>query len=477
MKTQLLKYVLLLALMLPASGCGDFEDTNIDPNNTTEVAPEALLAAALRSTRWIADSYTGNLWTQYIAQITYNLSSRYNWANFDFNFWYADALINLEKVIQMNTDEATRERARISGSNNNQIAVARILKSFYFHFLTDRWGPLPYSEALKGRADFKPAYDSQEDIYRGIFKELREAVDQIDEGPPVQGDFMLNGNMDMWRKFANSIRMIAALRLSKVAPDLARTEFVDAMNAGGLTSVEENISYPFLADANNENPWYTRFRTQQLEGLSNTLVDKLLQLNDPRLHSYGDPSVLSGEHHGMPYGIDNPTEDPADISWPHSQYVRGQDTPLPLVTYAQLLFGMAEAAQLGWIGGDAAEYYYEGIKASLKQWFVNDPEVYQRYIAQPAVAWNSADPLPLIGEQKWIALFPQGYESWAEWRRTGYPHLDPAPAALNTSGQIPRRQAYPITERDLNNENWQHAVDTWLGGEDGLDSRLWWDVQ
>jgi hypothetical protein len=416
------------------------------------------------------------LYAQYIAQILYTNGSRYQTVNFNFDFWYSDALINLEKIIEMNTNEETREDAASSGSNQNQIAVARILKSFYYHFITDRWGPIPYTEALQGRVDFKPIYDSQETIYQGIFTELSAAVQQIDGGDPVKGDILMEGDMNRWKRFANSIRMIAALRISKVDPVHAKKEFVDAFTSGVLESNHDNVMYPFLPESNNENPWFTNFLTQETNALSNTLVNRLLTLQDPRLRSFGDTTISSGGYQGMPYGINNPTEDPADLSLPHSVYVRGQDTPLPLMTYAQLLFCMTEAAQLGWINTNPETLYYDAIKASMEQWNAFEPEVFEAYILQPEVKWDQVNAESLIGEQKWIALFPQGYESWAEWRRTGYPDLQPAPDALNQSKRIPLRQGYPTTERDLNEQNWRQAIDTWFDGSDGLDGRLWWDV-
>jgi len=473
-----IKLIILLPIFLITNwGCGDFGDINVDPNKTTEVAPEVLLTSSLQSAHFVADAYFGNLYAQYLSQTTYTLASRYERVNFDFNLWYAYPLINLEEIIRLNTDEATKGKAQISGSNNNQIAVAKILQAYLFHYLTDRWGALPFTESLQGRANFKPVYDSQEDIYRGIFEGLTEAIAMMDTGPTVKGDFLLNGNLDHWKKMANSIKMIAALRLSKVAPDLGKAAFVEAMEGGVLTSNMDNIMYPYLADADNENPFFSRFRNVSLEAISNTLLDRLVVLKDPRLYAYADPSQIDGNFTGMPYGVDNPSSDPASLSLPHSTNVRGQDTPLPLITYSQLLFSMAEAAHLGWIDADAEQLYYDAIQASMEQWQSFDASIYEEYIAQPTVQWNATNAPALLGEQKWIALYLQGYEAWAEWRRTGYPNLQPAPDAINQSRQIPRREGYPTSERDINFDNWKTAVDTWLDGEDGLDGRVWWDLE
>ncbi|MEL6653504.1 MAG: SusD/RagB family nutrient-binding outer membrane lipoprotein, partial [Bacteroidota bacterium] len=128
----------------------------------------------------------------------------------------------------------------------------------------------------------------------------------------------------------------------------------------------------------------------------------------------------------------------------------------------------------GWTSDDAEEMYNLGIKASMEQWGVFEETAYNDYIANDA-PYDAANPLPGIGEQKWIALYLQGYEAWKEWRRTGYPDLQPAPDPLNASGEIPRRQAYPVTERDLNEENYNAAVSA--QGADELSTRTWWDVQ
>ncbi len=468
--------IIIILCSLTYFHCGKFEDINIDPNNTTEVAPETLLTNSLRTVSFLIGNFIPTLYVQYISEIIYTENSRYSTVNWDFNWIYSSALINLQKIIELNTAEDTREAALQSGSNANQIAVARILQSYFFLHLTDRWGPLPYFQALKGRENFKPPYDSQEDIYQGIFTELKEAALQIDDGPPVRGDFLFNGDMERWKKFANSLRLIAALRLSKVDPGTGKREFVDAVNAGLPASNEESITYPFLPESSNENPWYSHFKTRTDFALSNTLVDMLIALQDPRLFSYGDPTEANADYRGMPYGVGNPVDDPAGVSFPNSEHVRAQDAPLPIISYAQILFSMAEAAHLGWIDRDAGELYQEAIRASMQQWSAYDDEAFSQYMIQDDVAWDEENAEALIGIQKWIALFPHGFEAWAEWRRLDYPLLQPAPDALNASRSIPLRQGYPTSERDLNNENWQQAINTWLGGQDALNVPLWWDV-
>lgn len=465
-------FILSLVILLGA-GCDDFGDININPNSPVQVSPATLLTNSLRSISGVVGASTPELYVQHMSQTQYTEGSRYQTINFDFNGTYTGPLADLQHIIDLNTDEATQADALSGGSNANQIAVARILKSYFYNIETDRFGPIPYSESLQGRAQFNPSYDDMQTIYYGLFDELKGAVAQMDGGPGVNGDFVFGGDMDKWAKFANSLRMIYALRISDVDAAKAQSEFTDAMNAG---VIEEDVMYPYLAETNNQNPWYAAFITRTDWAISLPLVDAMKPLNDPRLNAYADPAPNYGDVRGMPYGIAAAGDIPNDeISFPGNPAVRGQDAPLAIISRSQILFSMAEAAVKGWISDDAEQLYYDAIQASMERWGVYDEAAFGDYIAQDGVAWSSGDPIELIATQKWIALYTQGYEAWAEWRRLDYPRLDPAPDPLNQSGEIPVRQGYPTSERDTNGPNYDAGV-ALLGGEDELDTKLWWDI-
>lgn len=473
MKNLLYKLGVVLLLVGFTAACDDFDDMNIDPNNTTSVKPEVLLTNSLRSVSSVVSASIPVLYVQHFSQTQYTDGSRYVDVNFDFNGWYTGPLADLQHIIDLNTDEATKTDALASGSNANQIAVARIVKAYFYHVMTDRWGPLPLSQALQGRDNFKPAYDNQQAIYDNIFSELKAAAAQIDGGVAVKGDFILGGDMDKWRRFANTVRATAAMRLTKVDPAKAQSEFVDAFNGGLL---EENVMYPYLADANNQNPWFAAFITRTDWAISDVLEKFMTAKGDPRLPAFADPAPNYDSIVGMPYGIDAAGDIPNDeISFPGSAKVRSQDAPIGIFTQAQVKFMLAEAAFRGWIGGDAQAYYEDAIKSSMEQWGVFDEAAYQAFINHPDVVWTAGEELKRIGEQKWVALYLQGYEAWAEWRRLGFPELAPAPDPLNEDGQIPRRHGYPTSERDTNGENYNAAVSSLLGGPDELSTRLWWD--
>ncbi|WP_420147740.1 SusD/RagB family nutrient-binding outer membrane lipoprotein [Spirosoma sp.] len=485
-------YTLLAGLLITTVACSDFGDMNVSPNSALFPNTASLMTGAERIVGTI-NSQVGPggfniapaLYVQQFSDVTYIEDSRYKTINFSYNTLYGasgtgsntGALINLQQVIDQNANETTRSGAATYGSNANQIAIARILKAYIYQFMTDRWGDIPYTQSLKGDQNFSPAFDKQQAIYTDLFKEWKEAAAQFDGGAAPSGDILLSGNTARWKKFAASLRLIAALRLSKVDPATGKTEFNAALTDGVLASNADNVQYKFLADANNENPLYTNYvRSNRKDfALSNTFVDYLKKLNDPRLPVFAAPN-LKGEYVGAPYGVFPAPGKAQDYSLAGSA-ISSQTAPVNLMTYAQVLLAQAEAAKLGWTTGNAKTLYEAAIKASMQQWLGSayTDAAYNTYIAQPDVAYTDAKAIELIGNQRWIALFFQGTEAWNEWRRTGYPVLKPAPTTLNGGTDIPRRLAYPVTETTLNAAN--YATVTASQGKDDQYTRVWWDKQ
>jgi len=481
-----LTLVTLLAVLLVS--CDDFGDLNNDPNNPSQVRTELLLTNAQRSMSDVVGAVNGTLYVQYIAETQYTDAQEYRTVNANFNGWYTGPLQNLQTIIRLNTDEDTRDDVLSGGSNANQIAVARILKAYFYQMMTDRWGMIPYSEALQGRDNFSPAYDLQEDIYADIINELKAAVAQMDGGAGVNGDILFGGDMAQWAAFANSLRARAALRIADANPTLGSAEFADAVSDGLITS---DVMYPYLEEANNQNPWFARFQTRTDYAIHETIADYMKGLEDYRILKYANPAPneiptgWDGEVTfdlivGMPFLEDagNVTND--EISFPGAAIGAGgpavgeQGAPLPIITVAEMNFAMAEAVELGWITGVAADYYYSGIEASWNQWDVYDAGNFANYVGQAEVAYDPAIWDEKIGTQKWLALFPHGYEAWSEWRRLGYPELTPNPFGVGVDPQIPRRFTYPTSEATINEANYNAAVQA--QGPDAPDTRVWWDV-
>ena len=469
--------------MIACKSFTDFGDTNVSPNSPSVASTGSLLTTAelrigttlgVEGSNGVATSFVPSLYVQQLGDITYIEESRYKTVNFDYAGLYAGPLSALNYIIKLNTDADTKVSAAADGSNANQIATARILKAYFFLNITDRWGDVPYSQALKGRENFTPAFDAQAAIYNDLFKELKEAQAQFDAGATIKGDIILGGNTSRWKKFANSLRAIMALRLSKVDAAKGKTELIAALADGVITSNADNVVFKYLKDANYENPVYNNYITTNRKdyAVSNTFVDYLKKVNDPRLPAFADKATATQTYVGVPYGVFPTTWKAQDVSLIASS-MRQQDSPANIMTYAQVLFTQAEAIKLGWISGTAKTMYESAIKASMQQWGIYTDANFAAYIAGTDVVYSDAKALELIGTQKWIALFYQGYETWAEWRRTGYPVLVPSAKALNTSGKIPRRMAYPTSEANLNKANYDAAVAK--QGADTQDTRVWWD--
>ncbi len=476
---------------LVACDISDFEDMNKSPNASTKIVPSYVLSSVLLEIRDILGDTRTNLYMQYMSQTQYTNTSLYNSSKFGYYDLYIDALFPLKKIKEANTDESTKSEAAKYGLNANQIAVTEILSCYFFHHMTDRWGPVPYLESLQGTKNLKPRIDTQQTVYEDIFKRLDAAIAMIKSGE-IQGDFIFRGDMAKWKRFANVLRATMALRLSDIAPAMAKAEFVKANKAGLLTSNADNIAFPYRKESAWENPWYTRFRSRTDYALSKPFVDFLKETKDKRLFSFGEKASnvknKSGfdAYAGLKYGLSVANVgkiDKLSYCFPSKTHVRVQDQPLYVYTYAQVLFMQAEARHKGWItDSDPKTLYEKAIKASIDQWkaFTDSSgkaieSDIQAFLDGPKVKWDSSKAIQLIGEQKWVALFLQGYESWAEWRRLDFPKLKPAPDAKNESKTIPVRDPYHDDVSTYNEANYKYAVSTYLGGKDKLNTKVWWD--
>jgi len=498
---QTISFIVAFVALVLTGGCRKFSDNiNVSPNNPTIASNAQLLTYAITQLPVVIEATSGALYTQQWSEKPYTDASRYISVNFDYYTIYSSALENLQTILDSKTFNI------IEGSKANQLAVARILRAWLFWYLTDRWGDIPYTQALQGEKNFTPKYDAQKDIYYDLLKELKEAAAQIDNGNKVTGDILYNGSMDSWRRLANSMRALMALRLSKADPAKGKLEFADAVAAGVFTDNSQSAVYVHLADPVNQNYWYYVVNVQGRPWywISKPLVDYMKPLGDPRLKIFADPAPATNDYAGVPYGLDGNaigTISSQNVSF-IGVHVRTQNAPCYVITYAQVLLAIAEADKLGWLPGgdaDAALKYKAAIEASVRQWNRNSFKTYNNtthkqiepvpysssdtgdttglaaYLLQPAVAYDPANALQQIGYQRWVHLYMNGYEAWAEWRRTGYPALTPAPN--NNNIPIPRRQAYPSSEPNINNTNYKAAITAQpgLNGKDDLTGRVWWD--
>ena len=487
MKNRIKQISLVLFGVVVAAGCNDFGDMNVDPNNPSSAQTDLLLTNAQKSISSVVGSVTPALYVQYFAETQYDEDSRYQTVQFNFNGWYTGVLKDLNEIIALN--EANPDAYIGGGNTANQIAVARILKVYFMQMMVDRWGPLPYSEALQGNDNYKPGYDSADAIYADLINELKAAAAQVNTSATgVKGDIIFGGDMTQWVKFAHTMRARLALRLADTSPSTAKSEFESV--AGNL--LDGSVFYPYLAESANQNPWYSRFMTRTDYAISDVMDDYMTPKGDMRLTKYANPAPLQDNGDGItqmeevvghPYSTVEAGDIPnAEVSFPGAAIGAGgpgvgiQDAPLPIVTLAEIHFMLSEAAARGWnVTGDAPTHYGLAIKASWEQWGVYDETAYNAYMSHADVAYDATNYKKSIGEQKWVALFPLGYEAWAEWRRLGYPQLEAHEYPLNPSGQIPLRHAYPASELTLNSASYEAALGL-LGGPDDETTPIFWDV-
>lgn len=475
------KYIFTLAVVMLA--CEDFEDVNTNPNQPNDVPRSYLFTYA---TETILDqmysgfdnSRVGMTLAQFWSQNQYTEESRYQYRpstnNTTWNTIYT-GLYNLQEIVRLNEeDEVT--------SSANEVAIAKIMQAWTYQFLTDVYGDIPYNDALgAGQGVVSPTYTPQEEIYPSLLENLREARDMIDVTLPGFGeaDLVYGGDMELWRKFANSLILRVAIRMADrmEAESLAAIE--EAYASGVFEDYTETAQINYLITQPSTNPLYVDVVVGNRIDFSSskTLVDEMLSRNDPRLPFYFEPAEASGEFVGRPFGQNAAAANamtPEEVSQ-LSEKVLSPDFPGLMMDAAEVRFILAEAAQRGAaLDKTPAEFYAEGITESMEYWGVMDPVAIEDYIA--ANPYDAANWKQSIGIQKWIALYMQGYQGWIEYRRLDFTGvLDmPVNGPLVDIEHVPYRRTYPPDEQTLNQTNYQEAVQR--QGADDMETKVWWDV-
>ncbi|MEP6674363.1 MAG: SusD/RagB family nutrient-binding outer membrane lipoprotein [Ferruginibacter sp.] len=486
---------LAAGLIIGGTGCDkikDFGTTNVNPLVTQDPIPSALLTNVEAGLGAYATQTQPGYYVQYFAENQYATTSLYSSPIADFAGSYSGSLYDLQNIINYNSDPKTASTAGNYGSNNNQIATARILKQYIFWNITDRWGDIPYTEALQG---VTPNYTKQQDIYKGMIAELKAAVAQFDGGNGPKGDIIYNGNVAQWKKLANSMRMLMALRLSKRFPnagDYSATEFAAAVAdpAGHIVNNADNMILAYPGGAYS-NPWYNFYviSSRKDYAVSKTFTDLMTGLGDVRNQQFGGIAA------GTVYGV-SLTSPPNPFDTVMNAKYRAAAAPVFIIRASSVLLAKAEAAERGWITGGSATaqtYYESGVTASFTQWDHTAVEA-ASYYNSPTVKYGSGTGVASIGGstvpgsnavtttnlqrialQRYIAYFPDGAQGWAEWRRTGIPDVKPTINAVNTGKQIPRRYTYGQSEYSTNPTGVAEGIATLTGG-DTQDAHVWWDL-
>ena len=516
MNKTILRACSAVALALGLYACNNDTITNLNknPNSPEDVPPGPLFteASRLATARWFGgiDLRTYEWVVQQLAEVQYNDEDRYirmHGADTEgsFNGAYAGELKDLTQIIAKGLDT----------KQPGIYAPAFGLRTLVFSFVTDSWGDVPYSTALKGDSvgsSLTPAYDNQKDIYTDFFavldkasKDLVGAANGLGAADPIYG-----GSPASWQKFINSLRLRLAIRVVNVDPALASAQIAAAVNApGGLILTNaDNAYFPWPGDGVYNNPWADNLGARDDWRMSDRLVNIMNALSDPRLPIYAQPDAddLAATppqtiYRGSPNGVlPEPPNMPVRSSTSRPGIIfykgvtvygptfggAGASLPTALLTAAEVNFTLAEASERGLGGltaGQAAAYYNAGIAASLNQW--NDLAATSgqsisasdmaTYLANPNIVYvGGVAGQKQIAQQKYIALFTDGATSWFEWRRTCVPNtIVPGPDAELT--YVPRRLEYPTTEATANGTSLKAAIAA--QGPDILGTPLWWDVK
>ncbi|MDO4783176.1 MAG: SusD/RagB family nutrient-binding outer membrane lipoprotein [Capnocytophaga felis] len=398
-------------------------------------------------------------------------------------------------------------------------AIAKIVKVLGIHRATDLFGPIPYNDMQPGKQQAK--YDSQELVYKTFLKELDESVTQLNSfglGNKVLEGFdpLYQGSVAKWAKLGNSLMLRLAMRVRYADESLARTYVQKAVTspAGLIETVDE------VAKLTSNGKFVLHNSLVIMDGygelkMGATIYSYLKGYNDPRIGKYFNKGKVKGsenltdDYYAVRSGIDPKTS--AEVYENYSTPNILSDTPTYLFKASEVYFLLAEAHLANFQSKGTAQTMYEkGVQLSFLENGLSEEQA-QEYLMdeeskpadyndkknanynQPAVSqitkhWNDnaneEEKLERIITQKYLAIFPNGFEAWTEWRRTGYPRMFKVPFNLsNVNAQNVtddgkdngmRRFPFPRNEFELNNKNVTEAK-TFLGGADNAATNVWWD--
>ncbi|MCI1647538.1 MAG: SusD/RagB family nutrient-binding outer membrane lipoprotein [Bacteroides sp.] len=524
--TFIISCFMLIGGMLFSSCTGEFGKWNVNPNEATseDLTHDNLNTGAYFSQMergvfivgkdmggeyQITQALEGDLFASYFATITSWGYATYNndnyvlyqgWYNAPFNDAY-ERIMSPWKSIYDVTD-----------ANSPARAMATIIKVLAMNRVTDMYGPIPYS---KFGTAVQVAYDSQEDVYNQFFTELGDAIDVLTEYANNNSsaylsdyDNVYSGNVSKWIKFANTLRLRLAMRVSYVDEAKAKEQASLAINNsyGLMLTSDDDATLHQSSSLTFYHPLWEIGTSWDDEHMSATMECYLNGYQDPRVAAYFKSTEETGVYKGARNGMSYITKANYQTVTSRPNFSQGDD--MHWMYAAESYFLMAEANLRWGLGtGTAQSYYEQGIRTSFASQGVSGADSYinntenlplnaytdpsnerttdvSSMLSYLPVAWDETSGretnLERIAIQKWIALYPDGQEAWSDMRRTGYPGWVRIQSysfqSEVTDGEMISRLKFPTTEYSNNSENTQTAVKL-LGGQDAAGTRLWWDTR
>jgi hypothetical protein len=495
----------MLIVLTVFSGCDKFEDINTNPDTITKSSASMLATnVILRNIKFNgrdAHAYLQpNALAKYLGYANQSqMDQQYNKIT-NGGFGDMTMLPNVDKMV---------EYAAGSVMENSYKGVAKFMRAYMFFQLTMQMGDIPYSETNKGQeGNYRPGYDTQEQVFIGILNELKEADQFFANGVTFTGDpTPYNGDPAKWRRASNAFALKVLMSLSKkenVTALNVKQRFAEIVAGGNLLEASTgflglNYSSTNIHPMSGTNDLFTS-RTV----ISSLLIDNLKNINDRRLFYFADPAgaklaagvaesdpdAYVGVDVSMPYDEMNVGHSANQYSLINSRYLKeSASEPRMMVTYAEQQLILAEARIKGWISaGTAQDYYESGVKSALaaigatKASYAHGRAIDQAYIngyftGEAAFKTSTDDQLKQIWMQRYILNFMQdAHSSYFEYRRTAYPVFPINPNTNlneNNKNGIPMRYLYPTSETNHNRENLIEALNRQFEGYDEVNKLMW----
>jgi hypothetical protein len=488
MKTIFYQFLLGFALLM--SGCDDrFTRLQEDPNSPGTAAPIHILHHIIKNSWESPWTYAQRLNQYYVSTYVVYDDQGYLLGEYGMDYGSLRNILAMEKEVErVGTEEAEQF-----------LPIAKFFKAFFYVRMTERLGDIPMSEAMKGEeGNFTPEYDTQKEVYTQCLKLLEEANDELtaypDKSSALTNDLYYNGDLTKWRKAINTFHVRVLLSLSKRNDEMNVAGRLQAIVSNPdkyplMESIADNMQITYYGTADDQYPLYPNGSAYSFIG--KTYVDQLRRTEDPRIFIQMVPgeaqnqgvegrermfSSYVGGDTGMIIDAlqQQGNESRLLASINNSTYVTPTGLPCVQLGFQELQFSLAEAANLGWITGDAETYYEKGIRADMEFYGVSADDV-NTFLTNPANVYrgDNADGLKQIREQKYVALFQNsGFLAFFEQRRTGVPVFSVGEGNLN-NGRIPKRWMYPVRERQYNEENLKAALQAQFNGSDDINNVMW----
>ncbi len=527
------KVFLALVLILTFGSCTkNYEEINTNPNSPTDVPAKNIFTNVIVSAvgnelgGWIQHTYLG-CWSQQWTKVQYIDEDRYQMRNMTgyMEGPYTGTLMDLQIIIDK--VKADIDAGVNVPENTTLLAAAKIMRVWIFSYLTDLFGDVPYSEALQGLNKdgvTQPKYDTQESIYTDFFNELEDANNLLDLSKVVSfgsADLFFAGDPLKWKKFGNVLYLRLLNRVAgtpwsytynMASGGTVTTSPGPAAYAGADAKMGEIFTNPTkypIFESNDDNvkltypgtpyrnPIFNTLYSRTDQAISQTMVDWLLDRNDPRIGIYAQPTTASDTSSWPKYvGWQNGSEETAApfplISLLGVPVAYDEHAPLYVLTADELGFIAAEYFLRQGNDPIAKQAYETAIGAAMQRWGIDDAAAIGAYMAQTSVAWDAAaddaHKYKRIIEQRWAAMYGQGVQAYNLVRRTGFPERIfeyQLEKTFYPNKGLPIRLPYSLNEEVYNSANLEEAKqrqniessDDGIFSTDGTRSQVWWHTR